>query len=412
SRPQSTLRRAITAAYRRPETECLPPLVEAATQSKEIRDAAASTARKLIEALRGKHSGSGSSGSMMGEQFVTGETIREALKRSKELEEKGFSYSYDMLGEAATTAADAERYYRDYESAIHAIGKASAGRGIYEGPGISIKLSALHPRYSRAQAARVMGELLPRVKALALLAKNYDIGLNIDAEEADRLELSLDLLEVLCLDGDLSGWNGMGFVVQAYGKRCPFVLDFIIDLARRSGRRIMVRLVKGAYWDAEIKRAQLDGLADFPVFTRKIHTDVSYIACAAKLLAATDVVFPQFATHNAQTLAAIYHMAGKDFHVGKYEFQCLHGMGEPLYEEVVGRGKLDRPCRIYAPVGTHETLLAYLVRRLLENGANSSFVHRINDPKVSIDELIADPVEVVRAMPVVGAKHDRIALPA
>lgn len=259
---------------------------------------------------------------MMGEQFVTGETIREALKRSKELEEKGFSYSYDMLGEAATTAADAERYYRDYESAIHAIGKASAGRGIYEGPGISIKLSALHPRYSRAQAARVMGELLPRVKALALLAKNYDIGLNIDAEEADRLELSLDLLEVLCLDGDLSGWNGMGFVVQAYGKRCPFVLDFIIDLARRSGRRIMVRLVKGAYWDAEIKRAQLDGLADFPVFTRKIHTDVSYIACAAKLLAATDVVFPQFATHNAQTLAAIYHMAGKDFHVGKYEFSA------------------------------------------------------------------------------------------
>ncbi len=512
-RPQSTLRQAITAAYRRPETECLPPLVEAATQSKETRDAAAGTARKLIEALRGKHSGSGVEGlvqeyslssqegvalmclaeallripdtatrdalirdkiadgnwkshlggsrslfvnaatwglvvtgkltstvndrslaaaltrlisrcgepvirrgvdmamRMMGEQFVTGETIREALKRSKELEEKGFSYSYDMLGEAATTAADAERYYKDYESAIHAIGKASAGRGIYGGPGISIKLSALHPRYSRAQAARVMGELLPKVKALALLAKNYDIGLNIDAEEADRLELSLDLLEELCLDGDLSGWNGMGFVVQAYGKRCPFVLDFIIDLARRSGRRIMVRLVKGAYWDAEIKRAQLDGLADFPVFTRKIHTDVSYIACAAKLLAATDVVFPQFATHNAQTLAAIYHMAGKDFRVGRYEFQCLHGMGEPLYEEVVGRGKLDRPCRIYAPVGTHETLLAYLVRRLLENGANSSFVHRINDPKVSIDELIADPVEVVRAMPVVGAKHDKIALP-
>lgn len=480
--PQSTLRQAITAAYRRPETECLPPLVEAATQSKETREAASRTARKLIEALRGKHSGSGVEGlvqeyslssqegvalmclaeallripdtatrdalirdkiadgnwkshlggsrslfvnaatwglvvtgkltstvndrslsaaltrlisrcgepvirrgvdmamRMMGEQFVTGETIEEALKRSKELEGKGFRYSYDMLGEAATTAADAERYYRDYESAIHAIGKASAGRGIYEGPGISIKLSALHPRYTRAQAVRVMGELLPKVKALALLARKYDIGLNIDAEEADRLELSLDLLEELCLDAELSGWNGMGFVVQAYGKRCPFVLDFVIDLARRSGRRIMVRLVKGAYWDAEIKRAQLDGLEDFPVFTRKIHTDVSYLACAAKLLAATDVIFPQFATHNAQTLAAIYHMAGKDFQVGKYEFQCLHGMGEPLYEEVVGLGNLDRPCRIYAPVGTHETLLAYLVRRLLENGANSSFVHRINDP--------------------------------
>ncbi|PDT41921.1 MULTISPECIES: trifunctional transcriptional regulator/proline dehydrogenase/L-glutamate gamma-semialdehyde dehydrogenase [Sinorhizobium] len=513
-RTQSTLRQAITAAYRRPETECLPPLVEAATLPREMRDAAARTARKLVEALRAKHKGSGVEGlvqeyslssqegvalmclaeallripdtatrdalirdkisdgdwkshlgggrslfvnaatwglvvtgkltstvndrslaaaltrlisrcgepvirrgvdmamRMMGEQFVTGETIDEALRRSRALEQKGFRYSYDMLGEAATTAADAKRYYKDYENAIHAIGKASAGRGIYEGPGISIKLSALHPRYTRAQALRVMEELLPKVKSLAILAKRYDIGLNIDAEEADRLELSLDLLEELCLDADLADWNGMGFVVQAYGKRCPFVLDFIIDLARRAGRRIMVRLVKGAYWDAEIKRAQLDGLEDFPVFTRKIHTDVSYIACARKLLSATELVFPQFATHNAQTLAAIYHMAGKDFHVGRYEFQCLHGMGEPLYEEVVGRENLGRPCRIYAPVGTHETLLAYLVRRLLENGANSSFVHRIADPMVSIDELVADPVEIVRAMPVVGAKHEKIALPA
>ncbi|AWM23389.1 trifunctional transcriptional regulator/proline dehydrogenase/L-glutamate gamma-semialdehyde dehydrogenase [Sinorhizobium fredii] len=513
-RTQSTLRQAITAAYRRPETECLPPLVEAATLPRGTRDAAAGTARKLVAALRAKHKGSGVEGlvqeyslssqegvalmclaeallripdtatrdalirdkisegnwkshlgggrslfvnaatwglvvtgkltstvndrslaaaltrlisrcgepvirrgvdmamRMMGEQFVTGETIDEALRRSRALEQKGFRYSYDMLGEAATTAADAERYYKDYEAAIHAIGKASAGRGIYEGPGISIKLSALHPRYTRAQASRVMDELLPKVKSLALLAKKYDIGFNIDAEEADRLELSLDLLEELCLDADLADWNGMGFVVQAYGKRCPFVLDFLIDLARRAGRRIMVRLVKGAYWDAEIKRAQLDGLEDFPVFTRKIHTDVSYIACARKLLSATDAVFPQFATHNAQTLATIHHMAGKDFHVGKYEFQCLHGMGEPLYEEVVGRENLGRPCRIYAPVGTHETLLAYLVRRLLENGANSSFVHRIADPGVSIDELIADPVEIVRAMPLVGAKHEKIALPA
>lgn len=348
---------------------------------------------------------------MMGEQFVTGETIDEALRRARALEDKGFGYSYDMLGEAATTAADADRYFRDYETAIHAIGKASAGRGIYEGPGISIKLSALHPRYVRPQADRVMCELLPKVKALALIARSYDIGLNIDAEEADRLELSLDLLEELCLDPDLAGWDGIGFVVQAYGKRCPFVLDYVIDLARRSGHRIMVRLVKGAYWDAEIKRAQLDGLDDFPVFTRKIHTDVSYIACANKLLAATDVVFPQFATHNAQTLATIYHLAGPDFHIGKYEFQCLHGMGEPLYDEVVGRGKLDRPCRIYAPVGTHETLLAYLVRRLLENGANSSFVNRIADPAVSVEDLIADPVAAVGAMPNPGAKHDQIALP-
>ncbi len=348
---------------------------------------------------------------MMGEQFVTGETIEEALKRARPLEARGFRYSYDMLGEAATTAADAKRYYRDYENAIHAIGQAAGGRGVYEGPGISIKLSALHPRYARTQADRVMGELLPLVKQLALIAKRYDIGLNIDAEEADRLELSLDLLESLSLDPDLAGWNGLGFVVQAYGKRCPFVLDFIIDLARRSGRRMMVRLVKGAYWDAEIKRAQLEGLEGFPVYTRKVHTDVAYIACARKLLAAGDAVFPQFATHNAQTLATIYHLAGPDFSTGKYEFQCLHGMGEPLYDEVVGKDKLDRPARIYAPVGTHETLLAYLVRRLLENGANSSFVNRISDPNVSVDELTADPVDVVEAMPIVGMPHDQIALP-
>jgi RHH-type transcriptional regulator, proline utilization regulon repressor / proline dehydrogenase / delta 1-pyrroline-5-carboxylate dehydrogenase len=349
---------------------------------------------------------------MMGEQFVTGETIDAALRRARALEQKGFRYSYDMLGEAATTAADARRYYHDYQAAIHAIGQAAAGRGIYEGPGISIKLSALHPRYARAQGRRVMAELLPKARALGLLAKQYDIGLNIDAEEADRLELSLDLLEELCLDPTLSEWDGLGFVVQAYGKRCPFVLDYLIDLAKRSGHRIMVRLVKGAYWDAEIKRAQVDGLEDFPVFTRKVHTDVSYIACARKLLAATDFVFPQFATHNAQTLATIYHLAGHDFRVGLYEFQCLHGMGEPLYEEVVGPRHLDRPCRIYAPVGTHETLLAYLVRRLLENGANTSFVNRIADPKVSVDDLITDPVTVVRSMVVPGAPHERILRPA
>ncbi|MEH3104629.1 MAG: trifunctional transcriptional regulator/proline dehydrogenase/L-glutamate gamma-semialdehyde dehydrogenase [Sphingomonas phyllosphaerae] len=348
---------------------------------------------------------------MMGEQFVTGETIGEALKRARPLEARGFGYSYDMLGEAATTAADADRYYRDYETAVNAIGAASAGRGIYEGPGISIKLSALHPRYVRAQAERVMGELLPRVKALALLAKGHDIGFNIDAEEADRLELSLDLLESLATDPDLAGWNGLGFVVQAYGKRCPFVIDWIVDLARRAGRRIMVRLVKGAYWDAEIKRAQVDGLADFPVYTRKVHTDVAYTACARKLLAARDAVFPQFATHNAQTLSAIYHLAGPAFTIGDYEFQCLHGMGEPLYDEVVGAAKLDRPCRIYAPVGTYETLLAYLVRRLLENGANSSFVNRIADPDVAVADLVADPVETVRRMAAPGQKNPQIALP-
>ncbi|PWC38025.1 transcriptional regulator [Azospirillum sp. TSO35-2] len=346
---------------------------------------------------------------MMGEQFVTGQTIDEALANSRKMEAEGFRYSYDMLGEAATTAADADRYYADYETAIHAIGRASAGRGIYNGPGISIKLSALHPRYSRAQSQRVMAELLPRVSELARLAKDYDIGLNIDAEEADRLELSLDLLESLCFDPTLAGWDGIGFVVQAYGKRCPYTIDFIVDLARRSGHRLMVRLVKGAYWDSEIKRAQVDGLEDFPVYTRKLHTDVSYVACARRLLDAPDAVFPQFATHNAQTLATIYRMAGDDFQVGRYEFQCLHGMGEPLYKEVVG--PLKRPCRVYAPVGTHETLLAYLVRRLLENGANSSFVNRIADKSVSIDELVADPVAQARAALPVGTRNPLIALP-
>jgi RHH-type proline utilization regulon transcriptional repressor/proline dehydrogenase/delta 1-pyrroline-5-carboxylate dehydrogenase len=512
-RPQSPLRCAITAAYRRDEALCMAPLLDAASLPTPDRAAIRETARKLVTGLRanrkgggveglvqeyslsseegvalmclaeallripddatrdalirdkvsggdwGAHLGEGKSlfvnaatwglvvtgkliGSvddrglgaaltrlvaragepvirrgvdlamrMMGEQFVTGETIQEALKRARTLEAKGFRYSYDMLGEAATTAADADRYYADYERAIHAIGRASDGRGVYEGPGISIKLSALHPRYVRAQAERVMGELLPRVRQLAILAKGYDIGINIDAEEMDRLELSLDLLESLATDVELAGWDGLGFVVQGYGKRCPFVIDWIIDLARRAKRRIMVRLVKGAYWDAEIKRAQVDGLADFPVYTRKVHTDVAYIACARKLLAAPDAVFPQFATHNAQTLATIHHLAGPDFAVRRYEFQCLHGMGEPLYEQVVGKEKLDRPCRIYAPVGTHETLLAYLVRRLLENGANSSFVHRIADPATSVEELIADPVDVVRAMPDPGARHDRIALP-
>ena len=348
---------------------------------------------------------------MMGEQFVTGETIDKALKRARDMEAKGYRYSYDMLGEAATTAEDAARYQAAYIEAIHAIGRSSAGSGVQEGPGISIKLSALHPRYSRAQAERVMAELLPRVRELALLAKAYDIGLNIDAEEADRLELSLDLLESLAVDPELTGWQGLGFVVQAYGKRCPFVIDWIIDLARRSRRRIMVRLVKGAYWDAEIKRAQVDGLAGFPVYTRKVHTDIAYIACARRLLAARDAVFPQFATHNAQTLATIYHLAGPDFVPGDYEFQCLHGMGEPLYEQVVGTDRLARPCRIYAPVGTHETLLAYLVRRLLENGANSSFVHRIGDTGISVAELTADPVDQLLAMPHPGQPHDGIAAP-
>ncbi|SAI55580.1 bifunctional proline oxidoreductase/transcriptional repressor [Bordetella ansorpii] len=351
---------------------------------------------------------------MMGEQFVSGQTISEALANNRKMEARGFRYSYDMLGEAATTADDAERYYASYEQAIHSIGKAGAGRGIYEGPGISIKLSALHPRYARAQRDRVMTELLPRVRELAILARGYDVGLNIDAEEADRLEISLDLLEALCHTPELEGWNGIGFVIQAYQKRAPFVIDFVIDLARRSRHRIMVRLVKGAYWDTEIKRAQVDGLEGYPVYTRKIYTDVAYLACARKLLGAPEAVYPQFATHNAYTLAAIYQLAGQNYYPGQYEFQCLHGMGEPLYEEVVGavaQGKLNRPCRIYAPVGTHETLLAYLVRRLLENGANTSFVNLIGDESIPVDQLVADPVEAAARVVPLGAPHEKIPLP-
>ena len=353
---------------------------------------------------------------LMGEQFVTGQTIQDALANSRKMESRGFRYSYDCLGEAATTSADAERYYADYERAIHAIGQSAQrdGRplGIYEGPGISVKLSALHPRYSRAQRDRVTSELIPRLKMLTVLARHYDIAINIDAEEADRLELSLQCLEALCFDPALEGWNGIGFVIQAYQKRCRFLVDWIIDLARRSRHRLMIRLVKGAYWDSEIKRAQIDGLDGFPVFTRKVYTDVSYLACARRLLTAPEAVFPQFATHNAHTLATIVKMAGENYYAGQYEFQCLHGMGEPLYEEVVGADKLNRPCRIYAPVGTHETLLAYLVRRLLENGANTSFVNRIADASIPIDELVVDPVAVAGAIRPVGAAHPRIALPS
>ncbi|BCK76971.1 bifunctional proline dehydrogenase/pyrroline-5-carboxylate dehydrogenase [Acetobacter aceti NRIC 0242] len=349
---------------------------------------------------------------LMGEQFVLGQTIEQARKNSQKLEEVGFSYSYDMLGEAAYTAADAERYRQDYIKAIDVIGRSAKGANVYERPGISIKLSALHPRYSRAQRDRVMNELLPIVQDLVLRARRYDIGINIDAEETERLDLSLDILEALCATPGLEGWNGIGFVVQAYGKRAPFALDFIIDLARRTKHRIMVRLVKGAYWDSEIKKTQVEGLSDFPVYTRKCHTDISYIACARKLLDARDAIFPQFASHNARTLATIYTLAGPDFHVGSYEFQCLHGMGEPLYRQVVGVDKLNRPARIYAPVGTHKTLLAYLVRRLLENGANSSFVNQIGDTAIPVAKLIEDPIEVARRYTPYGAPHSEIRKPA
>lgn len=342
---------------------------------------------------------------LLGKQFVTGETIQQAIKNGEKRFAMGYRYSYDMLGEAAFTEQDAKRYYDDYVASIHAVGAVSRGLGVYKSSGVSVKLSAIHPRYSLAQHKRVIDELYPRLKDLFLLAKQYDIGLNIDAEEADRLELSLDLMDRLIADPDLADFAGIGFVVQAYQKRCPYVIDYLIEKARANHRKLMIRLVKGAYWDSEVKRAQADGAEGYPVFSRKVHTDLNYVVCAKKLLSAQDVIYPQFATHNAQTLSTIYHLAqGKHF-----EFQCLHGMGETLYDEVVGSHNLNVQCRIYAPVGSYQTLLAYLVRRLLENGANSSFVNQIVDENLSIDDLACDPV--AKAQITEGTMHPKIPLP-
>jgi len=343
---------------------------------------------------------------ILGKQFVTGKDIKDALANGKAREKKGYTFSFDMLGEAALTEEDANRYYEDYVTALHALGKDSKGAGVYKGNGLSIKISAIFPRYWRAQHERIMTELLPRVKSLLMLAKQYDIGLNIDAEEASRLELSFDLMEALVSDPDLAGFKGIGFVVQAYQKRAPYAIDYLIDLARRNNQRIMIRLVKGAYWDSEIKWAQEDGYKGYPVYTRKVHSDISYLACARKLFDAQDAVYPQFATHNAYSLSAVYEM-GKD---KEFEFQCLHGMGETLYDLVVGKDQLDRQCRIYAPVGSHETLLAYLVRRLLENGANSSFVNQILDDSISIDELVSCPLDALAKTK--GLPHEVTPLPA
>ena len=360
---------------------------------------------------------------MLGRQFVTGETIEDAIDNGRDNQRRGYRYSYDMLGEAALTAADAERYLASYRHAIDAIGGAASRLGtreVRERPGISIKLSALHPRYARATRGRVMRELLPIVRSLAMSARGHGIGLNIDAEESERLDLSLDLLETLADDESLDGWDGLGFVIQAYQKRAPAVIAFVADLSRRTAsrgsnakRRLMVRLVKGAYWDSEIKRAQVEGQAGYPVYTRKAHTDVAYQACARALLAAADAIYPQFATHNAYTLAWVRETArGLGVSESDYEFQCLHGMGETLYDQVVTAQSNDSAplsCRIYAPVGSHETLLAYLVRRLLENGANTSFVNRIVDARVPITALIADPVRAARTSG--GTPHPQIPLP-
>ncbi|MFZ9200468.1 MAG: bifunctional proline dehydrogenase/L-glutamate gamma-semialdehyde dehydrogenase PutA, partial [Paracoccaceae bacterium] len=329
----------------------------------------------------------------MGRNFVLGETIDLAMKRARELEARGYTYSYDMLGEAARTEADARRYHLAYSKAITAIAAAATTGDIRTNPGISVKLSALHPRYEVAKRARVMEELVPRVRALAGLAKAAGLGFNIDAEEADRLALSLEVIEAVLSDPALKGWDGFGVVVQAYGRRAGAVIDWLYALSVKLDRKIMVRLVKGAYWDAEVKRAQVMGLESFPVFTRKQATDVSYIANAKKLLAMTDRIYPQFATHNAHTVAAILELATDK---RAFEFQRLHGMGERLHDIVLEDH--GTRCRIYAPVGAHRDLLAYLVRRLLENGANSSFVNQIVNEEVAPERVAACPITAMEGI--------------
>ena len=336
---------------------------------------------------------------VMGNQFVLGRTIKEALDRAAPLEQKGYRFSYDMLGEAAKTARDAERYLDRYMTAVDAVGTQAGPLSsqhpdaLMTRPGLSVKLSAIHPRYEPGKEARLEDELLPRIVELAAAARARGVALTIDAEEQDRLDMSLELFARALIHPKLDGWHGLGLAVQAYGKRAIPELRWLRRLAQRSGKRIPVRLVKGAYWDSEIKWAQERGFVDYPVFTRKLHTDVSYLACMRLLLSDPQAFYPQFATHNAHTVAAAYVAAGE----APYEFQRLHGMGEALYNDVVGSAKLNRPCRVYAPVGGHEDLLAYLVRRLLENGANTSFVNRLADEEAPVAEIIRDPVEAAES---------------
>lgn len=343
---------------------------------------------------------------IMGKQFVLGRTIDEALSIAAPLEAEGYRFSYDMLGEAAFTMADARRYLASYRNALATVGARATGTDIFARPSISVKLSALHPRYEEKQEARVMDELLPHLVELGVEAKALNVALTIDAEEVNRLDLSLEVFGRLAGDPRLAGWNGLGLAVQAYSKRARPVLEWLAKLAEETGRVLPVRLVKGAYWDTEVKRSQEQGFEAYPLFTRKLSTDVSYLACARYLLARRDVFYPQFATHNAHSLAAISVMAGND---RRFEFQRLHGMGQALYEQVVGKDKLNQPCRIYAPVGSHEDLLAYLVRRLLENGANTSFVNRLADDEAPIADIIADPV--VETGKLMDIPHPKIPLP-
>lgn len=345
---------------------------------------------------------------ILGQQFVMGRTIEEALDRSHRTEHRVYRHSFDMLGEAALTHQDAERYTEAYLDAIAALAADTTitKGGLFDRAGISIKLSALHPRYEYAQRKRVLADILPRLVHIADKARTAGITLTFDAEESDRLDLSLDVFAALFASPDVNGWEGLGLAVQAYQKRALPLVDWLIHLARQHGRRIPVRLVKGAYWDTEIKRAQLAGLPGYPVYTRKIATDVAYLACAKKLLMAADAIFPQFATHNAYTVSAILELARNN---QEFEFQRLHGMGEALYHEILNSEALRRPCRVYAPVGSHQDLLPYLVRRLLENGANTSFVNRIEDENTPLEEIAADPIAQLRET--TPKAHPRIPLP-
>ncbi|WP_035516391.1 bifunctional proline dehydrogenase/L-glutamate gamma-semialdehyde dehydrogenase PutA, partial [Pseudohaliea rubra] len=341
---------------------------------------------------------------IMGGQYVLGRTISEALQRGVTENRRGTRFSFDMLGEGARTEADARRYFNAYADAIRAISTGARGRSVVAANGISVKLSALHPRYVFRQEGRVKEELLPRFRELCLLAAAGGIGLSIDAEECDRLELSLSLFEALARDPALASWDGLGFVLQGYQKRALAVADWLVALGRETGHRLPVRLVKGAYWDSEIKHAQEQGLADYPVFTRKCHSDLAYEQCAARLLDAPDAIYPQFATHNAHTTAVVRALAGDK----EFEFQRLHGMGQLLYDELQDQDP-ELPVRVYAPVGNHRDLLPYLVRRLLENGANSSFVNRFLDARVPPEELLRDPLVEAEQLP--GWRHTRIPAP-
>lgn len=342
---------------------------------------------------------------LMGNHFVLGETIEQALERGKPRSGQKSRYSFDMLGEGARTAADAKRYFGAYASAIETIGKAAGNHPLPDRPGISVKLSALHPRFEAISRDRVMRELVPQLLDLAQRAKAHDLNFTVDAEEADRLELSLDVIAATLADPSLKGWDGFGLAIQAYQKRASAVIDYVDDLARAHDRKLMVRLVKGAYWDTEIKRAQERGLDGYPVFTRKAMTDLNYVASASKLLKLRPRIFPQFATHNALTVATVLELAGDS---GGFEFQRLHGMGEALYEQLA-KDHPDIAYRTYAPVGSHRDLLAYLVRRLLENGANSSFVAQAADYRVPVPALLKRPVDLIVRPD--HAHHAKIPLP-